>query len=379
MSALIRTSIKWVLISVRIPIAKAMTIAINWSLAKYSCPSWSSMTDESAIRSALAGLDDSGSSLHWWLGFWTLLVAVGVVLEVLFVVWEYRNELHDFKRGTVLPPARPHTILFILALLGAGLVAAGVSGELWEESKISTLETCIRKGDDALFLLLSKEAGDAKKSAKGAADASTVAKDQSDKAFLSASSALTKSERAEKSLGQAEDEANKAQAAASSALLLAQGARQEADSFETEIKAAKEKAAELDRRTRSRHLSPEQKLAFVNTLRVVRGETVDLSATSTGGDDALTLCEQLKPLFKKGGWTLLHPDNITTHLDFSISGVVIMAPKSLETPDGALINVTPVLAALQAAFRAVDLDATFTRTTRTDGIAEVVIGAKPIP
>ena len=57
------------------------------------------MTDESALRSALASLDDSSSSLHWWLGFWTLLVAVGVVLEVVFVVWEYCDELHDFKRG----------------------------------------------------------------------------------------------------------------------------------------------------------------------------------------------------------------------------------------------------------------------------------------
>jgi hypothetical protein len=128
------------------------------------------MRDESALRSALASLDDPSSSLHWWLGFWTFLVAVGVALEVVFVVWEYWDELRDFKRGIIHPPERPHTILFVLGLLGAGLVAAGVSGELWEESQIAKLETCIRKGDDALFLLLSKEAGDAAKSAQIAHD-----------------------------------------------------------------------------------------------------------------------------------------------------------------------------------------------------------------
>ena len=145
-----------------------MTIAINWSLAKCSCPSWSANTDESALRSSLANLDECNSSLHWWLGFWTFLVALGVVLEVVFVAWEYLDELHDFRRGIIHAPDRPQTVLFVLGLLGAGLVAAGVSGEFWKESQIATVETCIRKGNDALFLLLSKEAGDAKLSAASA-------------------------------------------------------------------------------------------------------------------------------------------------------------------------------------------------------------------
>jgi hypothetical protein len=142
-----------------------MIITTSWSLAKCACPSWSSITDESALRSALASLDESSSSLHWWLGFWTFLVALGVALEVVFVVWEYLDELRDFKRGTIHPPERPKTTLFVLGLLGAVLVAAGVSGELRKESQIAKLETCIRKGNDSLFLMLSKEAGDAAASA----------------------------------------------------------------------------------------------------------------------------------------------------------------------------------------------------------------------
>lgn len=67
-------------------------------------------------------------------------------------------------------------MLFVLGLFGAGLVAAGVSGEFWKESQIATVETCIRKGNDALFLLFSKEAGDANVSA-ASAEASAKAAD----------------------------------------------------------------------------------------------------------------------------------------------------------------------------------------------------------
>src|ERR1700693_3174614 len=138
-------------------------ILINWSLAKCSCPSWRANTDESALRIALSSLDDCNSSLHWWLGFWTFWVVVGVALELVFVVREYIDELHDFRRGIVHPPDKPNRLLFALGFFAAGLVALGVGGELYVESKIATVETSVRKGNDALFLLLSKEAGDAAK------------------------------------------------------------------------------------------------------------------------------------------------------------------------------------------------------------------------
>lgn len=157
-----------------------MIITMSWSLAKCACPSWSSIADESALRSALASLDDYSSSLYWWLGFWTFIVALGVVLEVVYVVGEYLEELHDFKRGTIHPPERPSTTLFVLGLLGAGLVAAGVSGELWKESQIAKLETCIRKGNDALFLMLSNEAGDAATAAEVAHDEADAVKEEAD-------------------------------------------------------------------------------------------------------------------------------------------------------------------------------------------------------
>src|ERR1700722_18564072 len=111
---------------------------------------------------------------------WSFLVVVGVSLEVVFVVWEYVEELHDFRRGVVHPPERPIRLLFFLGLLGAALVAIGVAGELYAESKIETVETGIRKANDELFLLLSKEAGDAEKSAKAAHEEADAVKKETD-------------------------------------------------------------------------------------------------------------------------------------------------------------------------------------------------------
>jgi hypothetical protein len=129
--------------------------------------------DESALRSALARANDGGSLLHRELLAWTWLVAFGVLLEIVFVIWEYVEDLHDFRRGIIHPPDKPNLALFVLGLVGAALVAIGVTGELYAESKIATFETCIRQGNDTLSLLLSKEAGDAAKSAKTAQDIAT--------------------------------------------------------------------------------------------------------------------------------------------------------------------------------------------------------------
>jgi hypothetical protein len=136
--------------------------------------------DESALKALLASLEASRSTLHWWLEFWTILVVAGVALEIVFVVWEYVEEEHDFRRGIVHPPERPSRLLFFLGLLGAALVAIGVAGELYAESKIETAETGIRKANDELFSLLSKQAADAAASAKTAHEEADAVKNEAD-------------------------------------------------------------------------------------------------------------------------------------------------------------------------------------------------------
>ena len=60
------------------------------------------------------------------------------------------------------------------------MVAIGVAGEFRFESKIESTETNIRKANDELFLLLSKEAGDAAKSAKTAHDEADTVGERAD-------------------------------------------------------------------------------------------------------------------------------------------------------------------------------------------------------
>lgn len=221
--------------------------------------------DESALKILLDNLDRSQSSLHHWLHFWTFLVVVGVVMEVVFVVWEYAEDLYEFRRGIVRPPEKPSILLLILGLLGAGLVAVGVAGELYIDVQAGKLETQIRKANEDRFLLLSKEAGDAASSAKTAheelravSEEAAAAKQDSNKAKATAGASETEARsalyqakeagaragKAEASLGKAEAEAKSAETSASNALTLAREARQEAASFESDLTRLKQQAAD---------------------------------------------------------------------------------------------------------------------------------------
>jgi hypothetical protein len=133
--------------------------------------------DESALKILLDNLDKSQTSLHHWLHLWTFLVVVGVALEVVgvaleivFVIREYAEDLHDFRRGIVQPPEKPSRLLLVLGLLGAGLVAVGVAGELYIDVQAGKVETDLRNANELRVSLLSKEAADANKKAQEASD-----------------------------------------------------------------------------------------------------------------------------------------------------------------------------------------------------------------
>lgn len=144
------------------------------------------------LRRLLNNLETSRASLHGWLHFWTLLVVVGVALEVISLVWEYVKELNDFKRGEIHAPEKPSLVLFTVGFLGIALVVAGVSGELYIDVRAETIETGIRKANDDLLALISKEARDAETSAEGAADAASIAKARADEADIAAGKAQHK-------------------------------------------------------------------------------------------------------------------------------------------------------------------------------------------
>jgi len=158
--------------------------------------------DESALKILLDNLEVCRSSLDSWLFFWTSLVVVGVALEIAFVILEYLDALHEFRRGIVRPPGKPKTALLMLGLFGSALVTVGVTGELWVGVKIGSVETKIRKANGDLTTLLSKEAGDAKVSAEGAASAA-------DRANTSADSAIGKANRAQRTVEEVDKHAGR--------------------------------------------------------------------------------------------------------------------------------------------------------------------------
>jgi hypothetical protein len=117
--------------------------------------------DESALLNQLKTLESGWGSLDHWLNFWVALVVIGVAMEVVVIVIEYRHELHAFNRGIILPQDRPSRWLFGFGLLGAGLVAIGVAGEFWIHIKAGKLESEMREANRQLVALVNRRAADA--------------------------------------------------------------------------------------------------------------------------------------------------------------------------------------------------------------------------
>jgi hypothetical protein len=107
-----------------------------------------------ALRSSIKGLESRSSSLEWLLYVFVALVVIGVVLEFGSVVWEYREELEDFQRGTIRSPQKPSNRKLWFELSGAVLVAIGVSGELAIDVKSGDIQTALRAKNGELIGIL---------------------------------------------------------------------------------------------------------------------------------------------------------------------------------------------------------------------------------
>jgi hypothetical protein len=117
--------------------------------------------DTSTLASALDNLEKSSSSLDGWLNFWTILVVVGVAVELVVLLSEYTHDWSEFKRGTIHSPERPSVLIFGLGFLGAGMVAIGVAGEFRVHVKAGKIESDMRSASRELVALADREAKDA--------------------------------------------------------------------------------------------------------------------------------------------------------------------------------------------------------------------------
>ena len=164
--------------------------------------------DASVLARTLENLEKSWSSLDWWLNFWTILVVVGVAVELGVLVTEYVHDWRDFKRGTIHSPEKPSLLIFVLGLLGAGLVAIGVAGEFQVHVKAGKIESDMRSRSRELVALANKDANAANERAKGfdaaIASSNLEAKKATDRAAQTETLALQYEAQIAKSNAQAE-------------------------------------------------------------------------------------------------------------------------------------------------------------------------------
>jgi hypothetical protein len=115
----------------------------------------------SALARELDNLEKSWSASDSLLNLWTLLVVVGVTLEIFVIAAEYWHEWKEFKRSTIHTPEKPSLMLFGLGMLGAGLVAVGVAGEFRIHIKAGVTESQIRDKTRQLVAIVEGDAGKA--------------------------------------------------------------------------------------------------------------------------------------------------------------------------------------------------------------------------
>jgi hypothetical protein len=107
-----------------------------------------------ALRSSIKSLESRSNSLESLLYVFVALVVIGVVFEVGFVVWEYHADMKEFLRGIIHSPHRPSGRILLFELIGAGLVAIGVAGELAIDVRSGDIQTTLRAKNGELIDIL---------------------------------------------------------------------------------------------------------------------------------------------------------------------------------------------------------------------------------
>jgi len=137
-----------------------------------------------ALRNSIKALESRSDSLEFWLWIWVTFVVVGVVLEVGFVIWEYidgRKKYRD-QRDIIRSPEKPSGWKFTFEIIGAALVAIGVSGELYIDVASGEIQTDLRKKNGDLIQLFEGAASaalvEASKNAEEAARLHKLAEDE---------------------------------------------------------------------------------------------------------------------------------------------------------------------------------------------------------
>src|ERR1700675_4282358 len=160
-----------------------MTAHVIWTLSTLPSAASALQSSVSALERDITALESQSSGLEPWLGWFTLLVAIGVALEIFVVIHDHRKGVNEWRVSELIPEG-PSLIKLGIEIASIILVIAGVMGEFGVGLKISSINGQLRaKGaelrskSDQLLALVTQEAGDAADSAERAhKEAAAVAK-----------------------------------------------------------------------------------------------------------------------------------------------------------------------------------------------------------
>ncbi|HXA76346.1 MAG TPA: hypothetical protein VNV41_04375 [Candidatus Acidoferrales bacterium] len=113
---------------------------------------------------SVPSLESYLDSLRFWLILWTVIVAIGLVVEYATDIAKFVT--HMFRWVFLHHP--PTEKIFNKTLIGGLLITVGVLGEAWIEFRASRAETHLRNANDAMVSQLNSEAARARKDAAGA-------------------------------------------------------------------------------------------------------------------------------------------------------------------------------------------------------------------
>ncbi len=139
---------------------------------------------------------------------------------------------------------------------------------------------------------------------------------------------------------------------------------------------------ELQQRVKPRNLTDAQRAAFVKALAVLPNAVVKFGYTSGSADEGFNFARQLLPLFKQANWVVPEaPTGMTNHLEIQVTGVgVLVRPPIRSNGSPEYLPLTPVMAALQNAFKEAGIQVQFINYHPEPGdVPEVIVGSKPEP
>ncbi len=119
----------------------------------------------SSLEKVISGLEESSGRLEVCLIFWSVLVAIGVAIEIIEVLAQHVGEHKAWRRATIRSPERPRGWMLVLKLCPVVFVTVGITGELFNNVQSMSINMKLRGKNTMLVGLIHRKASNAEEAA----------------------------------------------------------------------------------------------------------------------------------------------------------------------------------------------------------------------